>query len=1205
MFVKRSALLVACACAHPAVRQDPPPPAPELITAREIPAPAPEPPAIVRALPSTAGIVAPPGLPPLPRAPLSALPLPPLPREAPPAPELGGVFYRIAATSHVDASTQWTTARVYRVQPEDWAAVAAGKTRGTVVIDRADTRHGFDLPPGTGHYLIDYADRERHSLLWIERTNLAIDAHVDGARAIVSARPGMALQLGGDTAIADEHGLATLPWHAHAPLVGRWERDSIILAPTAPEPPQPRLAWLVAANEPRRAGDYVAMSGLVRERAPHGQPAVPNGGVFAIDWEVRTRAARIGHGTAPLWPNGAFDLTVPTARGAWLVLTTVGPIVERVEVSLAREPPRLLSVDEIPGEITASTARVTGDAAVDFTLALHGPHPDAALVWRWHASPLAFAPAAWRDFHFFSPGAELDEATLRGTLDGDRAAMRAQIRAAATPMTVAMQATVLSGKKGHGVFRDAKVAAFPADVALGLHLPHAIAMRGEPLVIEAITVDLDGTPVVGRPIEIDAGAAHCALVSAAEPVSCALPLHAHAVVRGRVTDAQGRAAVTEVAAYTESTPFADTPQPPANRGLSLVADRDHYAPGDTAYLLVAAAAPGHGVLQTRRDGILTSEPLAIDGASKVVAVPITGDMTPSASVTATIGSQTAALELAIDRPPPLDVVVTPHGTSAMVQVMNRGAPAANADVLVTIEDAAASRVEPAPAELLAPAAHEGSADTFSVDRRERSAADALDAFGSWYMTQAGDDTQQYIVEGINTSGPSSRMPPTAAARPTVAAAAEITARPAAARPAAARATVAAAAEVAARATVAAAAEIAARATVAAAAEVAARDDVAPTVSFHVHTAGDGSARVPLVLSGATATYRVRAVAATDIAFGAGEARVAVDGAPWLHASGPTDAPAGGAFAVAATVTNPTTAPLTVRLAASADGATLAAEPREVVLPPNAHAELAWHATAAKPGIAAIQIVAVAGTHATSSTVRVAVSRGDALPGKAPLDRLAPAFAALLRDPNAAAARLYAIARLGDAAARLDDIPSADDPRLEPLALATDGDPFTVAFTLDAALAARRRGIDIDVAPIVHALREAHPADPAARAYVLVELAAAGDDVDAQLDAAIVEALQPGADVVALALLLRATPGGPRHLPLVGALERALLVRGDRATGPTPRATALALDAILTSERSHWLVRPLLAGVLAGRRGDRIDDAFAIGALALHAQTHEP
>jgi len=247
-----------------------------------------------------------------------------------------------------------------------------------------------------------------------------------------------------------------------------------------------------------------------------------------------------------------------------------------------------------------------------------------------------------------------------------------------------------------------------------------------------VAVDLDGNAVAGRTLEVTAvrhswqsvngswqevtgDTATCARQSDARPVRCVFraPEAGSYEVVARTRDAQGRPAQSSTTIWVTGRGYlAGPPGDGAERQVELVPDRGTYAVGDTARILVRTSfTPSRGLLTLRRNGIVRTEEMRIDGSTSSISVPITEADVPNVwvqldlvgaadgrhgegarGVLFAVGTINLAVppvtrELAV-KPIPRDTAAAPDAeTSVGVEVRDAaGRPVANAEVALVIVD---------------------------------------------------------------------------------------------------------------------------------------------------------------------------------------------------------------------------------------------------------------------------------------------------------------------------------------------------------------------------------------------------------------------------------------------------------------------------------------------------------------------------------------
>jgi uncharacterized protein YfaS (alpha-2-macroglobulin family) len=282
----------------------------------------------------------------------------------------------------------------------------------------------------------------------------------------------------------------------------------------------------------------------------------------------------------------------------------------------------------------------------------------------------------------------------------------------------------------------------PAEYYVGLRSDRAFVREGSPIRIDAVVTDVDGGTVPGRDVTITAGRLEWVLAGdewveqVADELTCTLTSTADASdgsmrcgfaadvggtyrITATVTDDAGRTNRTEMTQWVsggEGRPTRGVEQ----GSVTIIPDREEYATGETAELLVQAPfSPAHGVITVLRGGIVTTEAFDAEDGSAVVEIPIEDNWLPNIDVQVDmVGSDErtdddgnpqpdvpprpayATGRIGLPIPPDdraLDVVATPaadavqpgEDTSVAVTVSDAdGVPVSGADVAVVVVDEA-------------------------------------------------------------------------------------------------------------------------------------------------------------------------------------------------------------------------------------------------------------------------------------------------------------------------------------------------------------------------------------------------------------------------------------------------------------------------------------------------------------------------------------
>lgn len=218
------------------------------------------------------------------------------------------------------------------------------------------------------------------------------------------------------------------------------------------------------------------------------------------------------------------------------------------------------------------------------------------------------------------------------------------------PVTVTAEATVTDVNR-QAIAGNTTVLVHPASFYVGLRSDRTFVKRGEPLTIDAVVTDIDGTAVPGRTIQVtasrtesvfqhghwvdtDVDVQHCDVVSTATGVTCSFTPSAGGTytIKANVADYQGRSSRTQLTRWVtgaDSVPARNV----ARQDLTVVPDKAEYQPGDAAQIFVQSPfADGTGMLTLTRGGIVSTTRFDVADGSAIVPVPITEQEIPNVDV---------------------------------------------------------------------------------------------------------------------------------------------------------------------------------------------------------------------------------------------------------------------------------------------------------------------------------------------------------------------------------------------------------------------------------------------------------------------------------------------------------------------------------------------------------------------------------------------
>jgi uncharacterized protein YfaS (alpha-2-macroglobulin family) len=284
-----------------------------------------------------------------------------------------------------------------------------------------------------------------------------------------------------------------------------------------------------------------------------------------------------------------------------------------------------------------------------------GPLPNADTSWYVTASPTNYQPPNWPGFSFgfwtpwwfydyYNNG---DRGVTGESFEGRTDAsgnhyLRLDFDSMEEPRpySVIAEATVFDVNR-QAWAGSTSLMVHPADLYVGMRTERYFVEKGEPLEVELIVTDLDGSPVEDRPIqvkaallewkyqdgrwqEVEVNPQECAVGSQVDPVLCEFdtPRGGRYQITAVITDAAGRknqSRMTRWVSGGQRPPSRDVEQ----EQVELVPDQETYQPGDVAEILVQAPfTNGEGLLTVSRNGIISTENFSFDGSSHTLFVPI-------------------------------------------------------------------------------------------------------------------------------------------------------------------------------------------------------------------------------------------------------------------------------------------------------------------------------------------------------------------------------------------------------------------------------------------------------------------------------------------------------------------------------------------------------------------------------------------------------
>ncbi|PID86931.1 MAG: hypothetical protein CSB13_01920 [Chloroflexi bacterium] len=305
------------------------------------------------------------------------------------------------------------------------------------------------------------------------------------------------------------------------------------------------------------------------------------------------------------------------------------------------------------------------------------------------------------------------------------------------PFSVNAEATVMDVNR-QAWSSTTNLLVHPSDLYVGLRSERTFVEQGDPLEIEAIVTDIDGSAVSdvsvaitasrlewnlrdGQWVEEEVDPQACTVTSTTEPVTCTFDTTkgGEMKITAVVTDNANR---PNQSSFTRWVSSSERPllRNVAQEQLTLIPDKETYQPGDTAEILVQAPfAEGEGLLTLYTAGIVDTQRFALNNGSTTLRIPITIDYLPKLSMQVdVVGSAprtdddgnplpeapdrpayaTGLLdlsippysrELTVELSPQAEKLVPGEETAVSLTVLNaNGQPVSNAEVALYIVDEA-------------------------------------------------------------------------------------------------------------------------------------------------------------------------------------------------------------------------------------------------------------------------------------------------------------------------------------------------------------------------------------------------------------------------------------------------------------------------------------------------------------------------------------
>lgn len=379
--------------------------------------------------------------------------------------------------------------------------------------------------------------------------------------------------------------------------------------------------------------------------------------------------------------NGSILLDEEATLGYYSIEVTAGPMTygRGFQVAEYRKPDFQVNVEPQAAQV------LTGDqivVAVEAEFFFGGPVSNAQVEWTALADRYLFQYQGPGNYSFsddsqdqrygpdFVPGFGEEIANGQGTTDAEgRFVIRlpANLVAADTSRRFTIEATV-TDINAVSVSGRAQVVVHKGQLYAGVSPDVYVATAGERVSASLIAVDWEGQPAARQGMEVELIEQEWSSVREedefgrtqwtwiveetriGQPVTVTTdgqgrasanftpPRAGSYKIRATVSDPLGNAQSGSAFVWVSGSEFVAWRQANNDR-IDLVADKDTYAPGETAEILIASPFQGRDVralVTIERGSILSHEVITLDSNSHVYRLPITGDLAPNIFVSVVI-----------------------------------------------------------------------------------------------------------------------------------------------------------------------------------------------------------------------------------------------------------------------------------------------------------------------------------------------------------------------------------------------------------------------------------------------------------------------------------------------------------------------------------------------------------------------------------------
>ncbi len=458
-------------------------------------------------------------------------------------------------------------------------------------------------------------------------------------------------------------------------------------ASTLWQPPPASTQWLWYVVDDRhlyRPNEQVHIKGWLRSRDP--SPASPLAlpkNLKRLNYEVLDSAGnKIVEGKAPFTGLGGFnlDFKLPDTPnlGAATINFTVTDQAESIAYNHSFEIQEFRTPEfEVKTELTRPEP-YWGNAAIHLAATANyyagGGLAAAPVNWRLNASLQAYTPPNRDEWAFglvqpywlrgWMPSSATVYADFQSKTDQEgRQQLLIQPELSKYPLPVSMTAEArVSDVNRQEWVSSSTWLIHPSEVYVGLKTESFFVEHNQPLNIQVLTTDIEGKERANTPVVVELGIAdltqdangavlknsqRCTVQSDAKGLAqCEFKLEeaGQYQITATTMDQAGRRNMTRITRWVSGETEVETPTASTVEAqqLPIIADKEIYAPNETAKLLIQAPfKDAEGLLLVNHNGLLSEQRFSIQGNSHILELPLKAEWLPNVQVHIELTGKTA------------------------------------------------------------------------------------------------------------------------------------------------------------------------------------------------------------------------------------------------------------------------------------------------------------------------------------------------------------------------------------------------------------------------------------------------------------------------------------------------------------------------------------------------------------------------------------